>query len=548
MIMKHPFKDLWTRFRILQLSAKFTAVSLIWIISSTSVCGANSKVPGEALFADGRITRLELEISTNDMAQLRDQKLTGLRERPAYAVTVREGKRTYKNVQMHLKGSWGSFRSMDSKPAMTLNFSAEDDDQRFHGLKKISLNNSVQDSTYLSEKFSRELFRKIGVPCPRVGYATVKVNGQHMGLYLLVESYGKQFLKQHFSDTSGNLYDIPTGEELDLTGKQPVNSGDQPGEQGELRTLVEALNVSDHSDRMRQLARALDLDRFMKQLALDVLICNWDGYGWGQNNYRIFNDRAQRRLVFMPHGLDQTFQAPESSITPRMAGAVAKAILETREGLQLYLRELGGVLEQISPAAGMTNRVQKLAQVIRPELARRSEKDTATFDEEVAKFCEHIVQRMQVVRAQLEEASKPVKFSEQGELPLNGFVSSNDFGEANFAGEAGHEHHLRVSSTNRPAIGWWKRKVWLPQGRYRFEGKVRGTSIETVFGDSFGGAGLRVGGHRLTKGLKGTTDWTNLSVDFEITDPLFPIELICELRCATGEAFFDEGSLRVTRR
>jgi len=530
------------------LLPRIAALSAVWIIVTISICGADSKLAGEGLFADGRITRLELEISTNDMVQLRDQKLTGLRERPAYRITVHEGKRTYPNVFMHLKGSWGSFRSMEAKPAMTLNFSANDGNQHFHGLKKISLNNSVQDSTYLSEKFSRELFRKIGVPCPRVGYATVKVNGQDMGVYLVVESYGRQFLKQHFTDTSGNLYDIPTGEELDLSGKQPVNSGDHPAEQGELRALVEAINVSDPAERMRQLKRTLDLDRFMKHLALDVLICNWDGYGWGQNNYRIFNDRANNRLVFMPHGLDQTFQSPESSITPRMAGAVAKAVLETPEGLELYLRELGFVLDGTSPVADLTNRVQKLAQFIRPELARRSEKDAAKFDEDVTTYCQHIEKRVALVRGQLDEASKPVQFNERGELPLSGLAASNEFGQPVLSRDKANEHYLHVSSTNSPVIGWWRKKVWLPKGQYQFEGKVRCNAVETVPGDLFGGAGLRIGGHRLKNGVKGTSTWTNLSIGFEVTDALFPVELVCELRSANGEALFDEDSLRILRR
>lgn len=522
---------------------------LAWMLPAVSSRGADhSNVPGEDLFADGQITRLELEISTNDLPQIRDQKLSFQRARPSYAITVREGDRTYRHVSMHLKGSFGSFRNIDSKPSITLNFGEASDPQHFHGLKKISLNNSVQDPTYISEKFTRELFRKVGVPCPRVGYATVTVNGRDMGLYLLVESYGRQFLKQHFEDTSGNLYDIAPGEELDLSGKHPVNSGDQPTEQGELRALVEAINQSDPGERMRQMRRTLDLDRFVKHLALDVLIHNWDGYGWGVNNYRIFNDRANSRLVFMPHGLDQTFQLPEASITPRMGGAVARAILGTSEGLQIYLRELAFVVAKTSPARDLTNRVRTLVALIRPELARRSGQEASKFDEDVSSYCEHIEKRVAFVRSQLDEASQPVKFNERGELAVTGFTSWNEFGQPTLAREAANEHLLRIASTNGPAIAWWSRKVWLPQGRYQFEGKIRGNGIVALPDDLFGGAGLRIAGYRLANGLKGTSPWINLLCNFEITDALFPVQLICELRGASGEVVFDEDSLRITSR
>ena len=48
-------------------------------------------------------------------------------------------------------------------------------------------NNSVQDSTYLSEKICREMFEAAGVPSPRAGHAVVEFDGRLLGLYVLVE-------------------------------------------------------------------------------------------------------------------------------------------------------------------------------------------------------------------------------------------------------------------------------------------------------------------------------------------------------------------------
>lgn len=57
-------------------------------------------------------------------------------------ITVREGRKVYTNVALHLKGSY-SFQPIDAKPSVTLNFDKFAVGQRFHGLTKIHLNNSV---------------------------------------------------------------------------------------------------------------------------------------------------------------------------------------------------------------------------------------------------------------------------------------------------------------------------------------------------------------------------------------------------------------------
>jgi spore coat protein CotH len=105
-------------------------------------------------------------------------------------------------VAIHLKGSAGSFRPVEDKPALTLNFDKFAPGQRFHGLKKIHLNNSVQDSSYLSEQISRELFLAAGVPTTRATQAKVQLNGRNLGVCVLVEGWNKQFLKRHFNKTT----------------------------------------------------------------------------------------------------------------------------------------------------------------------------------------------------------------------------------------------------------------------------------------------------------------------------------------------------------
>src|ERR1043165_2116213 len=98
------------------------------------------------------VPRIRIEISRRGMDTLGQYRWAwggNHADRSNVLATVREGDAVYRNVTVHLKGGAGSFRSLDQKPAFTLNFDKFEEGQRFHGLKKIHLNNSVQDQSYL---------------------------------------------------------------------------------------------------------------------------------------------------------------------------------------------------------------------------------------------------------------------------------------------------------------------------------------------------------------------------------------------------------------
>src|ERR1043166_5638057 len=325
----------------------------------------------EDLFTDRALPRLRVEISPEGMATLRSYEWEwggNSWARTNVLGTVREGTEVYTNVALHLKGGAGSFRSVDQKPALTLNFDKFAPGQRFHGLQKIHLNNSVQDPSYLCEQISRELFLAAGVPVPRATHATLDLNGRSLGLYVLVEGWNKQFLKRHFQNTKGNLWD--GGFAKEITTRLEVNSGDHPEDRSALDALIQAAQEPDPVKRIGDLQRTLDLDRFLTFIALEVMLAHWDGYALNRNNYRVFHDLDSGRVVFLPHGLDQMFGVwrakPESSITPQLRGLVAKAVVQTPEGRRRFLVRMSELATNVFKVETMTRRLDELEAKVRP--------------------------------------------------------------------------------------------------------------------------------------------------------------------------------------
>lgn len=186
-----------------------TAVGLATSAGAPPPAESTPSVADE-LFTNNFVRHVRIEISESNLNRLASQRLSLSRnqdDRPVVSAVVWEGDRCYSNVAVHPKGGPGSFRPVDSEPSLTLKFNQWEKGQRFHGLEKISLNNSLQDSTCLTEKLCRELYLRAGVPVPRADCATVELNRRQLGLYVLTEGWDKTFLKRYFSNIKGNLYD-----------------------------------------------------------------------------------------------------------------------------------------------------------------------------------------------------------------------------------------------------------------------------------------------------------------------------------------------------
>jgi len=96
-------------------------------------------------------------------------------------------------------------------------------------------------------------------------------------------------------------------------------------------------------------------------------------------------------------------------------------------------------------------------------------------------------------------------------------------------------------------IASWRSKVMLPKGKFRFEARARTGSVMPIPGAATNGAGIRVSGQVRTNYLNGTTGWTTLTHEFDVTAPVKEVELIAELRANGGRATFDISSFRIVK-
>lgn len=507
--------------------------------------------PADELFTRKTLASIQIEIPEAGLAVLREynwRQSPATNPREDVRATVREGNTVYTNVAIHLKGSAGSFQPIDdAKPAFTLNFDKFAKGQRFHGLQKLHLNNSVQDPSYISEIICRELFMKAGIPSPRAAHIQMDFNGRGAQLYVLVEGWNKQFLKRHFKNPSGNLYD--GGFAKDINTPIEVQSGENPEERARLEDLFAATRESNIATRSMRLADVLDIDQFLTFLAMELLTVHWDGYGMNRNNYRVFHDLESDRMVFLPHGMDQMFgmwrSTPQSQITPMMKGVVAKAVMSDPAMRRRYLDRMSSLLTNVFDHASITNRAQELTRRIQPHLLKNFI-ELANQDRFSSQFCDRVAQRIESARVQLTKASTPVRFGPSGVAQLSGWRSSSESGSPGFARNQNGTNTLLVTANGNLSYGSWRTQVLLEDGLYQFTGRVKTENLSTNR-TTRGGVSLRISGDREPKMLVNAPDWTPLQYDFEVNG-LLDMELVCELRASQGNVQFDATSLKLIRK
>ena len=116
---------------------------------------------------------------------------------------------SYKNLAIRGKGntSLSSVSAMDSERySFKIEFDHYETGKTYHGLDKLSLNNIIQDNTYMKDYLTYRLMAEFGVDTPLCSFVYITVNGEDWGLYLAVEGVEDSFLQRNYGAEAGELY------------------------------------------------------------------------------------------------------------------------------------------------------------------------------------------------------------------------------------------------------------------------------------------------------------------------------------------------------
>ncbi len=279
-----------------------------WAATATPTPGeANGEAPSatadpsELLFDPLRVHPLALTVSPEQWALLEADNYTYVEASLEFEAGA------FTRVGLRKKSTVGSNRSLSQKAAFKVDLNLFEDHQ-LRGAETLTLNNMVQDPTYVAEHLAYTMFRASGVPAPRLTYARLSINGVDWGLYALVENIDDAFLDRWYADGSGHLYEGAYGVDVqaDEVPSFECDECPEPEDRADLYALAAALTAPADDAGLAAVEALIDMDELLANMAVETLILHWDGYTTA-NNYRLYHDPSTGRFQILPWGTDQTF-------------------------------------------------------------------------------------------------------------------------------------------------------------------------------------------------------------------------------------------------
>jgi spore coat protein H len=169
------------------------------------------------------------------------------------------------------------------------------------------------DPTKLNTTLGFWAFRQAGLMASEVEPAAVYLNGAYQGLYYLIEPVDEDFLRIR-RRRLGSLYEAFNGQyggaHFSFAGGYDVRLGfESKGEReefyGDLERLIQILDASTPENLPGRIEPLLDVENYLRYLAVSVLFHNWDGYF---NNFRLHLDPQIGKFQFIPWDLDNLLE------------------------------------------------------------------------------------------------------------------------------------------------------------------------------------------------------------------------------------------------
>ncbi|MBL8238260.1 MAG: CotH kinase family protein [Bryobacterales bacterium] len=218
------------------------------------------------------------------------------------------GQYKFDSVGVRFKGN-SSYRVSTNKKPFRIKLNEFVKGQKIEGIGAYNLSNGFMDASFVREPLYYEMSRALGLKTPRTNYATLYINDQYWGVYLLGEVVNSDFLKNYFGskEDTGNLYKGNIGAVFNYLGTDKAiykevwekQTNEEADDWSDLIELCRVIGETPAAELRAKLEPIMDIDSFLTAIALDNATVNLDSYiGMGQN-FNVYRRPSDNKWVWI---------------------------------------------------------------------------------------------------------------------------------------------------------------------------------------------------------------------------------------------------------
>ena len=197
-------------------------------------------------------------------------------------------------------------------------------DRTFATLEKLEFKwNRNDDTTYIREYYTYEMYRANGVLAPHTNLTSFDIGGIHEGVFMMYEPIDDIFIEKYVDekDQGGDLYKCgwtfngagffsksSIGIENEDTGEfynYDLKTNKKTSDHSALKNLISVLNGNKVTKE--KIAEVVDMESFLRYEAVSYFAGNPDDLRNNYNNYYIYFNKSTGKLVIIPYDMDRCF-------------------------------------------------------------------------------------------------------------------------------------------------------------------------------------------------------------------------------------------------
>jgi len=215
-------------------------------------------------------------------------------------VEINNEKKAFKKITFSLGGNYSRYFS---KPGYNIKIRGGDE---LYGRRQFKLRGDASEPSYMRTKLVSDIRNRIGMPSLSANYATLYINDEYFGLFILTDVYKESWIEYVYGEKdTQQLYKC---EKCDLTYDMRHGYKNENKEATNKKELYEFLAAMTTAKTASDVESIFDLDQYYKEIAVNLLTSSWDHF---YHNFCVYKNKD--KWIYLTHDYDLDMGMTEGS-------------------------------------------------------------------------------------------------------------------------------------------------------------------------------------------------------------------------------------------